>query len=197
MAVFSGITVAENGILLGGGLNMSSLAMSEDIPGVDIGMRMGFSVGAGYEIGINDMFSLIPGIAYETRGATLEAEFMGVKIEGTSKLAYIEIPVLAQLNFPAGPGIFNIFAGPELGILLSNESETDGETVDNKDASETLDVALAVGAGFEIPAGPGAVAIRPSYSLGLLQANKAEDGDGDLTVKNRNIKIAVAYKINM
>jgi hypothetical protein len=127
---------------------------------------------------------------------------------------YLEIPVLAQVNIPAGPGFFSLFAGPELGILLSAKSKASGDFEadfgmedpgerDIKDDIKPVDFAIHFGLGFEFPVGPGAVAFRPGYSLGLTDIDDSEPDpdfpddpeEPEVRIKHTNFKLAVAYKI--
>lgn len=216
LLLVNGIAMAGNGLLIGGGLNLSDISYSENLPSeFEESMRTGFNLGAGFEIGITPMFSIIPGLSLETRGQRVEASEPGFgEINMEADLMYLEVPVLAQVNVPVGPGIFNIFAGPEMGILLSADQKVSIEPVggekqvtdeDQKDNTKAIDFGIHIGLGFEIPVGPGAIAIRPGYSFSLTNFDDTdpepdpdfpdEPVEEDVEVKHTNFKLAVAYKI--
>lgn len=209
----NGFAMAGNGLLLEGGLNFSSLSFSKSLPpGIKKSARTGFNLGAGFEIAASPMFSIIPGVSLETRGQTLKAsdpEFGDIKFE--ADFMYLEVPVLAQANIPAGSGFLSIFAGPELGILLSAKEKISGEAAaensetDMKDQTTPMDIAIHFGLGFEFPVGPGAIAIRPGYSVGLINIDDSkpepdpefpdDPEEPEVKVKHANFKLAIAYKI--
>jgi hypothetical protein len=209
MLLVNGFALAGNSLLLEGGMNLSSFTYSETMPSsIKKSMRTGFNVGAELEIAASPMFSIVPGVFLETRGQVLkptDEEFEGEKAE--FKFMYLEVPVLAQVNIPAGSGFFNIFAGPELGILLSAKMKVTGASEqDMKKEVEPIDFGIHFGLGFEFPVGPGAIAIRPGYSVGLTNINKEPEPDPDfpddpeepeVKIKNTNIKLAIAYKISL
>jgi hypothetical protein len=211
----NGFAMAGNGLLLGAGLNLSDFSYSEDPPSdFKTSMRTGFNLGAGFDIGITPMFSIIPGLALETRGLVVkqsDPDFGDFKTE--LKYMYLEVPVLAQVNIPAGNGFLNLFAGPEIGFLLSAKAKLTGdtedgsasETIDIKDDTKGIDFGIHFGIGFEFPVGPGAIAIRPGYSIGLTHIVDSEPDpefpeepeEPEVKVKHLNIKLAVAYKISL
>ena len=216
LLLVNGLVMAGNGLLIGGGLNLSDVSTTEDFPPeAEESMRTGFNVGMGYEIGINPMFSIIPGISLETRGKEIEFTEPGFgSLTMEAKLMYLEVPVLAQVNIPAGLGFFNIFAGPEMGILLSAEQVVTVENVlgdsrkeeeDQRDNTHPIDFGIHVGLGFEFPVGLGAIAIRPGYSFSLTNFDDTDtepDPDfpdepvsDDVDATHSNFKLMVAYKI--
>jgi hypothetical protein len=207
----NGFAMAGNGLLLGAGLNLSDISTSEDLSEYKESMRTGFNLGAGFEIGITPMFSIVPGVSLETRGKRLEFSDPDVgDLEAEANFMYLEVPVLAQVNIPAGPGSLNIFAGPEMGILLSAKMKMSGTMEgfpidadeDMKDQTKALDFGIHIGLGFEIPVGPGAIAIRPGYSFSLTDFDDSEPDpdfpeEEESESKHTNIKLAIAYKISL
>jgi hypothetical protein len=211
----NGLAMAGNGLLLGAGLNFSDISTSEDLSMYKESMRTGFNLGAGFEIGITPVFSIIPGVSLETRGKGLKFSDPEVgDLKAEAKFMYLEVPVLAQINIPAGPGFLNIFAGPEMGILLSAKMKMSGTVndfpidvdEDMKDQTKALDFGIHIGLGFEIPVGPGAIAIRPGYSFSLTDFDDSEpepdpefpeDEEPESKSKHTNIKLAIAYKISL
>jgi hypothetical protein len=62
---------------------------------------------------------------YVQKGAKADEEITpGNTVEVTSKLDYIEFPILFVYTFPAGETLdFNLFAGPTLGFNISAKAE--------------------------------------------------------------------------
>jgi Outer membrane protein beta-barrel domain len=211
VALFCSILHAEVSMNVGGGLNMSS-SNSKAEEGVELSSRFGFNLGVGVDFFVNEMFAVSPGISIESRGETSEFSFEddifgSYTGEGSANFLYLQIPVLAKVQFPVGPAFLQLIAGPEIGFPLSKEVEfkvtSDGETETIKDDSElsAIDLGLTLGAGFKYPLGAVGLFVEPSYYLGLTNSNDAKDDPetavdeaGD-EVMHRNFKIKVGiYK---
>ena len=198
--IFTSLSFSNNSINIGGGLNVSSLDGEEE-SGIKLSPRLGFNAGLGFEIHVNDIFSILPGASLETRGENAEMILREKTIEAKVKFMYLQIPIYVKANISAGAGFFfNIFAGPELGVHLSRTFDIDGDKLDDNlfTDSKTIDFGLSVGLGFEIPAGNVAVFIRPSNYLGFtssMEDDSSTEEDESEDAKHRNIKLKVGYKI--
>jgi hypothetical protein len=103
---------------------------------------------------------------------------------------YINIPVLVRYNIT---DMFSVHAGPQFGILLSAEGESNGYKQDLKEYYKTSDIGLAIGAeADDLPLNLG-VGVR--YILGL--SNNAEDDIDyeDASVKSGVIQIYVKFRL--
>ena len=95
---------------------------------------------------------------------------------------------------------FYLEAGPQFSFLLDardkykstkNGSTTDSDTRDlNKDAFNTFDFGLGLGAGYWITPKLG---INARYNAGFTDIYKENNGD---SVKNNNFQVGLAYKFN-
>ena len=178
------------------GLNMSNLA--GDVENAD--MKVGFQIGGFAEIKISDKFSVQPELLFSTQGAKSETasadEFGTYNEKETLRLNYLNIPIMAK--FYASEK-FYVEAGPQIGFLLSAESEyeasgtdftgesfNESATTDVKEFTNSTDFGLGLGLGYNFTENIGA-GLR--YTAGLSDIYKDSDGK----VNNSNIAISVAY----
>jgi hypothetical protein len=207
LCLFLGLDLlyAGSGVRIGGGLNMSSVIVNEDLEYnvvEESWKRVGFNAGVAYEYAVNNFFSVSPGLAIETRGEQMQIYYLSTNI--TYNLMYIQIPILAQVNFSAGgPDVFSVFLGPDIGFKISAKAETEkfytdtgvvmDTTMDMEDIS-ACDAGLTIGLGYEFNIKDhGAVYFRPSYFLGLVDVREPDTDE----LKHRNIKFELGYKINL
>jgi len=104
----------------------------------------------------------------------------------TTKLAYLDIPVLVKLDIlPLGPVKVGVFAGPSMGILMSAKNElklgSDTSSTDIKDSLNSSDLGLVVGVGVGLPMG---LSADVRYSMGLSKL--AKDVSGVTTPERKN-----------
>jgi hypothetical protein len=177
-------------------------------------MRRGFNIAIGLEQEFRTHFSLVTGFSLETRGENKEInQLAGGRfpqvIEQHVNFLYLQIPLFAQFNLPLGPGKLNIFAGPELGIMLNSKRYSDQTTTvtdslgavvavtnvkDTVDFSKNVtpfDGGISAGFGYELNLWRGGLFLRPSYYYGLT--NYFTDQKGI----HNNIKVAIGYKFNI
>jgi hypothetical protein len=147
--------------------------------------RTGMAFGGYVGIPMNPTFAVQPEALFTMKGDS-EADL------GTTKLNYIEVPVLARAQFmhnaSARP---SIYAGPTVGFNISADAEDDAsrEEVDIKDSVNPIDFGMAIGGGLEIPFsnGKNSVGLDVRYTMGLNNINDAEGSDTDVT--NSTIQI--------
>ncbi len=197
---FSSSALAQLPFKLGArvGLNLANLSFDPDLPAnVDKSSRVGFKFGAMAELGFIPMFALQVEPMYVMRGA----KFTQGSIEETWKFSYLEIPILLKLKIPTpGPITPYIFAGPNIGILLSATDEAGGQDTDIKDQLSSTDFALDFGAGVGFNIAPFIdLLIDARYSLGLseLPTDQAKQSLGNLTVKTKDIQIVAGIMFGL
>ncbi len=179
-------------------------ALAYDID-VSTKMRIGAAFGAFLEFSINDKFAIQPELLYTMKG--VKGEFEGedpdsgetVKVKGTIKLSYLEIPVLVRLSIPTEGKIKPSFLiGPALAFEISaeQEGEAKGETIDESGSEDTdvkgVDFGLVFGAGVAYELEKGKLMFDARYTLGLTSVPDIE-GAGDINAKNSVISITVGY----
>lgn len=150
------LTTYAQGFKLGlkGGLNIAT--MGGDL--TDIESRAGFHVGV-YAGAKMSKFGVDGEILFSTQG-TQDDTNSDFKLN----YDYILIPIVGKFYIVKG---LNIYAGPQFGILVKSEF-TDGVTdTDHKDYTNSSDVSIVVGAGFEI------MKFRAGlrYNIGLSDVN--------------------------
>jgi len=172
-----GFTVNAQGVSFGAkaGANFASLG-GDDAD--DLDGRTSFHIGAVASIGISEKFSIQPELVYSSQGFTFSEEGIDV----TGKLDYIIVPVLADISVAKG---FSLQVGPQVGFVITDEAEADGETEDLD--AESTDFGLAVGGQYKTESG---LFFQARYALGL--SDVASDAD----VKNNVISLSVGYFFN-
>lgn len=173
------------------GLNVSTLTGDVN----DVSSRVGFHVGGFAEIKLSDKFSVQPELLYSAQGAKGSYnDFDGtdiISIDVTSKLAYINVPVMAKYYVADK---FSLEAGPQIGFLVSAKEKHsfggDSEELDIKDGLNSIDFGVNFGAGYDFTEN---VSVGVRYNLGLSNINKNEDGDSG-KVKNSVFSLSVGYR---
>lgn len=158
---------------LRGGLNLANF---NDVDNTE--SRTGFMAGAYVNIGVPmSPISIQPEVLYTQKGAEMSGTVGGEPITSTTKLDYIEIPVLAKFSFAPGPVTPHVYFGPYLGFNVSAEAETEAAgqsaTQDIKDSVKGTDFGVVVGAEAEISKFN--VGVR--YGAGLTEISE-DGGDG-------------------
>jgi hypothetical protein len=166
-AISLGVVVSANAqeTKFGAKAGVNIATITGDDVGDDVNGTIGFQVGGYAHIGITDAFAIQPELLFDTKGAE------------DLTLSYITIPVLAKYMITEG---FDIHIGPQIGLLMSADSDCE----DASDFYKSTDFGLAAGAGYELESGIN-FSVRYSMSLGSI----AEEFDQ----KNSVITIAVGY----
>jgi hypothetical protein len=135
---------------------------------------------------LTDILAVQPEVLLTMKGAKYEAD--GIKSQ--QEINSIEIPVLVRATMPnEGKLKPSLFAGPAIGLLLSNKI-TNGEEIDIKDASNGSDFGLVFGAEADYMLEKGCVLLDVRYDLGLTSIMKSSE---DKEVKNSVISIMIGY----
>ena len=198
---FSTVNAQEINFGAKAGVNFASIT-GDDTD--DLDGRTSFHVGIVAEIVISDKFSVQPELLYSSQGATSEDSYteedINIKEEGTVKLDYINLPIMAK--FYVGEG-FSLEAGPQIGFLMNSEiemkltasgagvSESISVTEDLKDHIKGIDFGLNLGVGYKMENG---LNFGARYNLGLSDANDdPEFFESDSYFKNSVIQVSVGY----
>ena len=135
-----------------------------------------FNGGVMADISFSDLISFHPELLYSQRGAKSDGTYTGVTYTGTTRLGYIDVPLLLRIK---ASGLF-FEAGPQLGILLSQNTEAtvaySGRSTTSSSSSteglRKLDFGYVVGVGFQLPEG---LELGIRYNGGLLDLNDPSD----------------------
>ena len=143
--------------------------------------------------------ALQPELRYIQRGYGVDVTFTGlgqeITAEGTLKLDYIDVPVLARFEFPSAGITPHVFAGPTVGFNVSAEQETEAmgntETEDISDTVSGTDFGLEFGGGVDFGIGAGTVTVDARYGLGLTDIPDTDNSDFSLT--NRALMVTAGF----
>lgn len=209
-------------------LSSTNAAASSDEYGwdTDLSSGTGFSFGVGYNLPVgtigSGVFSVQPELTFIQKGFKAEVSgevnigepYYDFVLDQQIKLNYLEVPVLAKIEFGSSTAKFSFIAGPSFGYALGGKTKgtltlDDGyeklkENADGKikfgDQPEDeyftndiyfdnrLDIGLQVGAGVTIY---NKVAIEVRYGLGFT--NLSDDDDS----ANRAIQFTVGVPLTL
>ena len=216
-------TTSDQGFSFGvkAGVNLASVSNLDEEPGEDISGRTSFHIGALGEYSFNEKFSVQGELLYSELGAEYEwaysddypyANDYPVRVggdysysgEGTVKLSYISVPLLAKYYFIPG---LSVEAGPQFSLLLSAKddrkyTQTNGEVYseseeeDIKDDLKNHDVGGAIGASYELDFG---LFFSVRYVFGFIDIS--DDINDDLddyldSSKNNVFQASAGFKFN-
>jgi hypothetical protein len=135
-----------------------------------------FHVGAYANFAVSDALSVQPELLFNIIKVSDDGEDL--------TLNYISVPIMLVYGF--ADNMFNVQAGPQIGLLLSS----DPSEVKDEDGVKGTDFGLNVGAGANF----GKVNLTLRYCLGL--GNIAGDAfPDDFTIKNNVFQISVGVKL--
>lgn len=159
-----------------GGLNLFNVkSQQNDNSGSLPGVHLGFLT----HIHITEQFALQPELFYSVQGGKTETDGATRKLN----LGYLNMPLMFQYMFDNG---FRLQAGPQLGILTSAKSKSNGNSTNVKGSFNSLEFGIPVGVGYVSPSGFG-VDVR--YHVGA--SNIREDDENK--AYNRGVQIGLFY----
>lgn len=180
-------------------LNVASLTGDVE----DASSLVGFQVGGFAEIKLSEKFAIQPELMYSAQGgkdsfSESEGGFYSYSEESTTKLGYINIPLMAKYYVAKS---ISLEAGPQIGFLLSakkdfdftetfdGESESGSESEDIKDSTSSVNFGFNFGAGYDFTEN---LSIGLRYNLGL--SDLVDSDEIDASVKNNVFSVSVGYK---
>jgi len=172
-----------------GGLNLSKLDISQGVSNVD--NRTGFHAGA-FALFKFTAIGIQPEVLFSKQGSTYKVNTTNYE----ANYDYINVPILLKFYLPAG---LNLQIGPQFSFLSTYELMSTASGVKNtQDAknlfSNTNDVAVAMGLGWDLPFG---ITLDARYNLGLkdITVTPTTNPADAVKFKNKVIQISVGYKI--
>ncbi|OEJ98448.1 hypothetical protein A8C32_04330 [Flavivirga aquatica] len=176
------------------GVNFASIG-GDQTSGLD--GKTGLHVGGVAEIMFSDKLSLQPELLFSTQGSKFEFDDEFEKEETKTKLNYLNLPVIVKYYVTEG---LSIEGGPQIGFLLSAESEyeytdkedsefNEKETTDIKKNVSGLDLGLGFGLGYKLEGG---LNFAARYNLGLSNINDFDDSD-DFKQQNNVFQVSVGF----
>jgi opacity protein-like surface antigen len=161
--------------------------------------RQGFHAGAYVSLPVGSRFVIEPGVQYSEKGMTLSGrvplerfDFLNARVSATSRMAYIDVPVLAKAYLTQG---LYLYAGPQASYLVSNKVRVEAgalgfsafkQDFDVRNQFRDIDFSLSGGAGYQFNNGLG---LSAGYDYGLASLDKNNRFDA----QNRVIKASLNF----
>ena len=128
----SAASFAQISIVPKAGITFTKVS-SEEEDFFEVGLRLGYTFGAGFNIALGEIFSLQPELSFIQKGvkSSYEESLTDLSIRYEMKqetnvgINYIEIPVLARATFGSGTRFF-VNAGPSIGVGLGGKAKFSG-----------------------------------------------------------------------
>lgn len=143
------------------------------------GYKLGFGGGLRAIYNFTPMFGIQPEILFTQRGAEVEIDTQALSVESSTTLNYVQVPILARFNVPAGGDMITpkIVAGPTVGYFLSGTAEVGENEADiESDDVNSIDIGAAAGVGADFGVGPGSLSVDLRYFRGFTSV---DDNDQD------------------
>lgn len=147
-------------------------------PGVDKKTRVGLIAGVEGEYYINSWFSAAVGVNYAQQGW----KFKGGDVKTTTKLDYLNVPIVA--NFYVTPGLA-LKTGVQMGFLMSAKQES----TDIKDNCNKLNISIPIGISGEY----NDFVFDARYNIAVSKVNK----HGDDSRRSDLITLTIGYKFEL
>lgn len=177
-----------------GGLNIATVG-GADVSSI-VKSRTGFSVGGYLGLSLPFLFTVQPEVLYSTKGFIMEQSFsvsgQSYTYKSTNTYSYLEIPVLVKYSLPVPVVNPSLYAGPEVGILLTAKSKFEGTgspTVDSdvKSAVTSTDYGVVFGASAHI--------LVADFDLRYVLGLKSTDGVNQAKMYNRVWSVMVGIPL--
>ncbi len=175
--IISGATFGQTKFGAHAGINISNERAKAGDVTVSATAKVGLTLGAFAEFNLSDVFAVQTEINFSQMGAK----------DGDLKenLNYISAPVLAKFRF----GGLGIYAGPQIGFLLSANDKLDGERASVTSSFKTIDFSAIGGAEYTFAE---KFILSARYQLGL--ANTLSDTSLGAKLVNNGATITLGYK---
>ena len=151
------------------GANFSNIVFGDDDEDdEDLDHRTGLVIGGFANVPFTDLFTFQPEFLYSMKGVT-EEEPDGDEI--TTKLSFLQFPLLFRTNFAVGTTRPFVVFGPAFGFRTSAEIDfPDGDEEDISDETETVEFSGVVGAGMQF----GRAIVEVRYDYGFNDLDESE-----------------------
>ena len=180
------------------GVNFATWNQDPEASEVTFGYKTGLVVGGFLGVQLNDVFSIEPQVLFSQKGTKVNGTGAKSSLEGSVRINYIEVPVLAKFWIPISDTQLKpfIFVGPEVEFKVSCTAEgaiiavTGSVDCDQspQDKIKSTDWGATGGAGIQFKVGDQAVRVDGRYTLGLTNINDSGD---TRDIKNRAFAVTV------
>jgi len=226
-----GVASAQVSIIPKAGLTLSTIShkKTDNFPleQDDVVTNTGFTAGIGFNLPLTEdgFFSVQPELLYVQKGYRINYTNPLGSLDSRQKFNYLEVPVLAKVNFGTETIKLYVNAGPSFGYALGGSHEsivksgplsitTSGKNLFKEEPANTngdddyydpkyynrLDLGLQFGGGVGLAVGPGALLLDARYGMGLNYFYKGRtdnnsNGDNEPNFKNRVFAFTLGYAI--
>lgn len=193
MLFFSQFAAAQLSIGPKVGVNFARIG-GDDVNEDEINSLFGGQFGAVGQLRFNESFAIQPELLFFQKGYRAEFLILGEEFSFRQTLNYIEVPIMAKFMFFAQEGgqVYGLF-GPSLGFGLNGKfglNDSDETFTFEEVNFSKIDLSLTIGAGVQIPTGPGKLFLDVRYLLGL---NTIDNEEPKLDIKNRGLGIGLGF----
>jgi hypothetical protein len=174
------------------GVNYAKVSQDPESGDVTFHWKPGFVGGAFLGIQVNDWFSIEPQALFSQKGTKVEGTGANSSLEGSVRINYIEVPVLAKFWIPMSGSQIKpfVFIGPDIAFKVSCSAEgvilavTGSEDCDKTEVIKikSTDFGGTAGGGIQFNAGDKVLRIDARYTLGFTDINDSGD---TREIKNR------------
>jgi hypothetical protein len=164
-----------------GGVNISNYTGGN----IQSDALVGFHVGGLFNIMFTKAFSIQPEVLFSSQGA----KYTNSGNKSNLKVSYINVPVMAKLNF----GNVYLEAGPQVGFRAGENANNGNQTINN--FAKNLDLSIGAGIGYHGQSGFG---VGARYMAGLSKVgdfNQTTANNIDPDFKNSVVQISVFYTL--
>ena len=147
--------------------------------------RVGLVAGVEGEYQVSDIFSISAGALYSMQGAKSTVSALGQSATATTKLDYINVPIMANVYVVKG---LAVKLGVQPGFNVSNKIKVNNlDAVENPAKAQSVDVSIPVGLSYEY----NNFQLDARYNWGVSKAFKLTDA------KNSVFQITLGYKFDL
>lgn len=194
MAGAAGTAKAQSPVNFGlkGGINLANFTNTE----ADTEVRSGFTGGISMDISLPGApLGIETGAYYSQMGA----EISDNGLEGSYNLDYIQVPLLAKINFGLpGPATPHLLVGPYMGFNINAEAElSEGGTSVSSDISDQVndtDFGGIAGLGIDFNVGLTKLSAQARYGFGLTGVFDGELSADDEDVRNSAVSLVLGIQ---
>lgn len=171
----------RSGFFTKAGVGLSSVVGSN----ADTKLKFSYKVGVAYELELAEMFSLIPGLEFITKGFKSDA------VEGDINMSYLQIPILVAFKTPVSDKMqFAFKVGPYIsyGLFGSDISSYGSRRVNVFDSDygfERFDAGAIIGISLDFSEG----SVGLEYSRGMTKL------DSNYNAYHQAFGLVVSYKL--
>jgi outer membrane immunogenic protein len=190
---------AQVGVGVRGGINIATAELEEKInDDWETEMKdyiVGGISGLMLEFGLTERYALQAELYYVQKGYKTSLTVENVKRDFTTRLNYIELPILFKGKFGPGRFKFNAMLGPSFAYGFNGKFKTGSNEADidfDKDNVNRWDIGALLSLGASMEAGPGDLFLDARLGWGFSNLDDSANSD-NYNWHNRGYNIGIGY----